>query len=922
MELVGRAVKKRFPGFGTFSGVVKSYDPCAGYFKVLYEDGDSEEVDYGEIASMLMEMSEEAPPIGQSQNSNRSGWSRKRTSSELDLQDVDLGSGKIVGVSFIVEDGELSEQNGLFQGTGGKGEVSERNGVGYEGILKENGIVRVRAEITGNDGYPKEEISGNASSEGLVATPQAEKLEAESDLGDADESSIGVGKLSEHDMENAHQKGSENIKVKEAKSEDCVIDGVYLENQRCDTTCFVEKVEGGPQKRRRLSGKIYSLQDMPLRRSARRASAAALCPSDPLHRHILKSESEFQNCLLDEKDHYVVPEDSKPDLPPSSSDLDLNGLPILDFFSVYTFLRSFSRVLFLSPFSLPMFLSALRCEFPNSLIDHIHFSILQTLKQHLELLSEEGYQPATDSLRYFLIFAYNLYLEMTLNWELLDFVTWPVYLAGYSLIHGSTMKSLVKLTHPNIMAAEYYMQPASVKLEMLRCLCDDVMEVDGMRSELNVRLTDCELNVDAYNNVYKNRIGLAITGLEASLVQEMPEETADGNSDDCCLCGMDGSLICCDGCPAAFHSRCVGVAKDLLPEGDWYCPECLMDKRDRLTKLSKTSRGAEFEHGLRHLTLVSIFEIMGLMDQFYPNVVNDDIVKNSKDNCTNSEHSDPISANASDLSQTNLVSLDHASGMSPLFVSSEPAEPLAYAVNYVQSTQQTTDSCSIATDNPVDEVISVTPVDISTDNSKHFAIADLDGTSFISEQVQEKAETCKLQSKFVVWRAAVEMSETVAQLAFLGSCELPIVQCGKAPYQAVRIGPSVDQYADCSLPGGTAKIGRRRSIEGERSRRRRRRGRRRVRRIPRSRALLFPIPAWFVVRQFLLLSPRAVPLLSLRTILLLSLGGVQLLSPDGQFHFFLPAQGEERGDVAAQFLFFLSAGGSASFSPCGETNEA
>ncbi|RWW72629.1 hypothetical protein BHE74_00019554 [Ensete ventricosum] len=674
MELVGRAVKKRFPGFGTFSGVVKSYDPCAGYFKVLYEDGDSEEVDYGEIASILMEMSEEAPPIGQSQNSNSSGWSRKRTSSELDLpEDVDLGSGKIVGVSFIVEDGELSEQNGLFQGTGGKGEVSERNGVGYEGILKENGIVRVRAEITGNDGYPKEEISGNASSEGLVATPQAEKLEAESDLGDADESSIGVGKLSEHDMENAHQKGSENIKVKEAKSEDCVIDGVYLENQRCDTTCFVEKVEGGPQKRRRLSGKIYSLQDMPLRRSARRASAAALCPSDPLHRHILKSESEFQNCLLDEKDHYVVPEDSKPDLPPSSSDLDLNGLPILDFFSVYTFLR-------------------------------------------------------------------------TLNWELLDFVTWPVYLAGYSLIHGSTMKSIVKLTHPNIMAAEYYMQPASVKLEMLRCLCDDVMEVDGMRSELNVRLTDCELNVDAYNNVYKNRIGLAITGLEASLVQEMPEETADGNSDDCCLCGMDGSLICCDGCPAAFHSRCVGVAKDLLPEGDWYCPECLMDKRDRLTKLSKTSRGAEFEHGLRHLTLVSIFEIMGLMDQFYPNVVNDDIVKNSKDNCTNSEHSDPISANASDLSQTNLVSLDHASGMSPLFVSSEPAEPLAYAVNYVQSTQQTTDSCSIATDNPVDEVISVTPVDISTDNSKHFAIADLDGTSFISEQVQEKAETCKLQS--------------------------------------------------------------------------------------------------------------------------------------------------------------------------------
>ncbi|RWW45586.1 hypothetical protein BHE74_00048598, partial [Ensete ventricosum] len=42
------------------------------------------------------------------------------------------------------------------------------------------------------------------------------------------------------------------------------------------------------------------------------------------------------------------------------------------------------------------------------------------------------------------------------------------------------------------------------------------------------------------------------------------------------------------------------------------------------------------------------------------------------------------------------------------------------------------------------------------------------------------------------------------------------------------------------------------------------------------------------------------------------------------------ARGEERGDVAAQFLFFLPTGSSSSFSPCGrcfvslheETNEA
>ncbi|RZR74917.1 hypothetical protein BHM03_00046198 [Ensete ventricosum] len=38
---------------------------------------------------------------------------------------------------------------------------------------------------------------------------------------------------------------------------------------------------------------------------------------------------------------------------------------------------------------------------------------------------------------------------------------------------------------------------------------------------------------------------------------------------------------------------------------------------------------------------------------------------------------------------------------------------------------------------------------------------------------------------------------------------------GKAPYRAVRTSPLVDRYANCPLPGDTAEIDRRRSIEGE-----------------------------------------------------------------------------------------------------------
>ncbi|RWW32630.1 hypothetical protein GW17_00002688 [Ensete ventricosum] len=50
---------------------------------------------------------------------------------------------------------------------------------------------------------------------------------------------------------------------------------------------------------------------------------------------------------------------------------------------------------------------------------------------------------------------------------------------------------------------------------------------------------------------------------------------------------------------------------------------------------------------------------------------------------------------------------------------------------------------------------------------------------------------------------------------------------GKAPYRLVHTGPVADRYADRPLPGSTAKIGRRRSIEEEKGKRRRGKERRR-----------------------------------------------------------------------------------------------
>ena len=56
-----------------------------------------------------------------------------------------------------------------------------------------------------------------------------------------------------------------------------------------------------------------------------------------------------------------------------------------------------------------------------------------------------------------------------------------------------------------------------------------------------------------------------------------PED--DGNLDMCVLCGIGGSLVCCDGCPGAFHMRCIGETAKSMPDGEWLCSECCMGGR-------------------------------------------------------------------------------------------------------------------------------------------------------------------------------------------------------------------------------------------------------------------------------------------------------------------------------------------------------
>ena len=50
----------------------------------------------------------------------------------------------------------------------------------------------------------------------------------------------------------------------------------------------------------------------------------------------------------------------------------------------------------------------------------------------------------------------------------------------------------------------------------------------------------------------------------------------DGNASQCTKCSRGGDLVCCDGCPNAYHVQCVSAFKrNRVPEGDWFCPSCV-----------------------------------------------------------------------------------------------------------------------------------------------------------------------------------------------------------------------------------------------------------------------------------------------------------------------------------------------------------
>uniref|UniRef100_A0A453AT65 Nucleosome-remodeling factor subunit BPTF n=1 Tax=Aegilops tauschii subsp. strangulata TaxID=200361 RepID=A0A453AT65_AEGTS len=491
-DLVGRAVRKAFPGFGSFSGVVESYDAEAGYFRVLYEDGDSEEIDADEMGSILVG----APMPPQPETPGGSAGKRPKKRRRGD------GESPQGGVSAVAE------------------------AVDGDGLA--NGPVPVLAT-------PAKEGRGGGENWEVMAETAGKKRK------------IGPSPV---------RRSARQAKAAALAAEMEAAANVAAAAEAAETSS-AEDVAPAP------------IAATPQQSGRKRQRAIGSGRSRAVAR-------DLEDAALDRPLQ-------KPNLPPSSQGLDLEGLPVMDVFQVYSCLRSFSKQLFLSPFALETFVAALRCKHVNPLIDWVHFALLRSLKNHLEDLAHEGDPPAIHCIR-------------NLNWELLDLATWPIYLAEYLLTRGSELRYGMKLTDLKLLDTEYYWQPATVKLELLRSLCDDVIEIEAIRSELGSRMSELDGNDEgcrATGSRRKKRGSSVVALADSSQPPEGSDDMDDGNSDECYLCGMDGNLLCCDGCPSAFHSKCVGVVEDLLPEGEWHCPECSMQKYNGSRNMAKLVRGAE-----------------------------------------------------------------------------------------------------------------------------------------------------------------------------------------------------------------------------------------------------------------------------------------------------------------------------------------
>ncbi|MCD7453953.1 hypothetical protein HAX54_022765 [Datura stramonium] len=112
------------------------------------------------------------------------------------------------------------------------------------------------------------------------------------------------------------------------------------------------------------------------------------------------------------------------------------------------------------------------------------------------------------------------------------------------------------------------------------CSCCD-SEISPSQFEAHA---GCAAKRQPYRHIYTSN---GLTLHDIALMLANGQSIATNNSDDMCtICGDGGELVCCEGCPRAFHAACLGL--QCTPTSGWLCSYC----RDKFVPGRRTAGDA------------------------------------------------------------------------------------------------------------------------------------------------------------------------------------------------------------------------------------------------------------------------------------------------------------------------------------------
>ena len=104
----------------------------------------------------------------------------------------------------------------------------------------------------------------------------------------------------------------------------------------------------------------------------------------------------------------------------------------------------------------------------------------------------------------------------------------------------------------------YFKLPIATKVEILEYLVDELLDIELVKQQLDGRKNLNHSQPTSYGKL------------------PTPQELCElVNNDECKVCGLEGDLLCCDGCVASYHRECVDVQlSNIMSTDKWFCHEC------------------------------------------------------------------------------------------------------------------------------------------------------------------------------------------------------------------------------------------------------------------------------------------------------------------------------------------------------------